>query len=169
MLPFANLLTDGEPLDYGAGIADVIRSKLVQVKKLHVVAKRSSDAVATEALDVAEIRRKLHVSQVLDGSIQRLGERVRVTAQLVDTGSARTVWSQVFDRDSGAIFAIQDEIVLAVADAMKAEKATSKTAEKSKAEEKAKDTTKEKSAVKENKRAADNKAEAKDDKKSSKN
>lgn len=121
VLPFANLLTDGGPLDYGAGIADVIRSKLVQVKKLHVVAKRSSDAVATEALDVAEIRRKLHVSQVLDGSIQRLGERVRVTAQLVDTGSARTVWSQVFDRDSGAIFAIQDEIVLAVADAMKAE------------------------------------------------
>lgn len=121
VLPFTNLVAGGGQLDYGAGIADVIRSKLVQVKRLHVVAKRSSDAVATESLDVAGIRRKLRVSQVLDGSIQRLGERVRVTAQLVDTGSAQTVWSQVFDRESAAIFAIQDEIVLAVADAMEAE------------------------------------------------
>jgi TolB-like protein/Tfp pilus assembly protein PilF len=120
VMPFADLSPGGGALNLGAGIAETLRTQLQQIGDLRVISRGSSEAAQRNGLGLADIRSELRVPRLLEGSVQRAGGRLRVTAQLVDTQSAEAIWTNVFDRATDDIFAIQDEIVLAVADAMQA-------------------------------------------------
>jgi len=118
VLPFVNMSSNDEVEFLGAGLADTILNVLAQVPNLHVAARTSSFQSRLAGLGVREIANLLGVSSVLEGSIQRQGDRVRVTAQLIDAEDESHLWSKNFDRDYGDIFQIQDEIAESVASAL---------------------------------------------------
>jgi len=118
VLPFVNIGSDDEVEPLGAGLADTILNALAQVPDLHVAARTSSFQSRLVGLGVKEIANLLEVSSVLEGSIQRQGDRVRITAQLIDAEDESHLWSKNFDRDYGDIFRIQDEIAESVASAL---------------------------------------------------
>jgi TolB-like protein/Tfp pilus assembly protein PilF len=114
VLPFSNL--SGEPdHDYFAdGMVDDIIVGLSRIKWLFVIARNSTFAYKGQAVDLKRVRRELGVQYVLEGSVRRQGERVRVAAQLIDTANVVHVWADRYDRATGDVFALQDEIALAV-------------------------------------------------------
>jgi serine/threonine protein kinase/tetratricopeptide (TPR) repeat protein len=116
VLPFAHLSED--PLDehFSRGIADEIADALGRVRNLHVVARTSSLANAT--LDSHDIGRKLGVGAVLEGSVRRMGERVRVSVRLARSSDGRQVWSEQYTRGVTDVFAVQEEIARTVAHAL---------------------------------------------------
>ncbi|MGA8892803.1 MAG: hypothetical protein WB493_14625 [Anaeromyxobacteraceae bacterium] len=118
VLPFANL-DGGHDQDYFAdGITEEIQGALAQVPGLRVIGRTSSFALKGKGLDPREVGRRLGATTVLDGSVRRSGNRLRVTAQVVDARDGYPIWSQVFDRASGDVLAVQDEIGQAVAAAL---------------------------------------------------
>jgi serine/threonine-protein kinase len=119
VLPFANL--GGQPEDeyFSDGLAEEIINVLAQAPGLRVTARTSAFAFRGERQDIREIARKLSVGTVLEGSVRRAGNRVRVTAQLIDAGDGCHLWSQRFDREMADIFALQDEIAQAIASALR--------------------------------------------------
>jgi serine/threonine protein kinase/tetratricopeptide (TPR) repeat protein len=119
VMPFANLSADPEQEYFCDGTAEEIINSLVHVNGLRVVARTSSFAFKNRSEDVREIGRALDVSAVLEGSVRKSGERLRITAQLVDVQDGCHLWSERFDRTLEDVFAIQDEIALAVVDNLK--------------------------------------------------
>ncbi len=119
VLPFADLSADRANAYLGDGMAETLINALANVKGLSVAARTSAFSFRDRAQDVREIGRQLGVATVLEGSIQRSGERLRVTAQLIKTSDGLHLWSQNFDRDVGDIFAVQDEVALAVVTALR--------------------------------------------------
>jgi TolB-like protein/Tfp pilus assembly protein PilF len=118
VLPFINMSAD-EEVDYlGVGVADTILNMLVKIPDLHVASRTSSFQHRLQGLSVPEIADLLGVAAVLEGGIQRQGDRVRVTAQLVNAASDSHLWSANFDRDYSDIFKIQDEVAAAAASAL---------------------------------------------------
>ncbi len=115
VLPFASLSADQESAYFSDGLADEIITALTRVEGLRVVARTSSFAFRDAREDVRAIGAKLAVSTVLEGSVQRFGGRVRVSAQLVSTETGFHLWSEHYDRELTDIFAIQDEISRAIA------------------------------------------------------
>lgn len=115
VLPFSDLNPEGDLSYFGDGIAEDILNALAQVEGLKVAGRTSSFSFREGTRDLKEIGSKLGVSTILEGSIRRGGERIRINAQLVDADNGYQLWSKRFDRDMGDIFAIQDEIALAVA------------------------------------------------------
>lgn len=114
VLPFLDL-TQARAHEYFCdGLAEELTNRLAHLRGLRVVARTSAFAFKGKAADVREIGRQLNVRTVLEGSVQRSGDLVRVTAQLVDTSDGCHVWSGRFDRPDRDIFAIQDEIAQAV-------------------------------------------------------
>ncbi|MEY2669179.1 MAG: hypothetical protein RJA59_1817 [Pseudomonadota bacterium] len=118
VLPFANL--GGDPAeDYFAdGMTEEIQGALSQIPGLRVIGRTTSFALRGTAPDRAELRARLGVTAVLEGSVRRSGNRLRVAAQLVDTRDGYQIWSQSFDRKAGDVLAVQDEIGQAVVQAL---------------------------------------------------
>jgi serine/threonine-protein kinase len=116
VLPFANMSGDPDNEYFSDGITDDIIGALTQVKDLRVAARTSSFAYKGKNEDLATIGRTLGVSSVLQGSVRRAGNRVRVTVQLMNARDGFQLWSERFDRDLDDIFAIQDEIARGIVD-----------------------------------------------------
>ena len=118
VLPFANLSADKENQYFSDGLADEIITALTRIHGLRVTARTSSFAFRGKEQDVREIGVALGVGALLEGSVQRSGGRIRVSAQLVDTRDGFHIWGDRYDRELADIFAIQDEISRAIAGAL---------------------------------------------------
>ena len=121
VLPFTNMSADAENEYFSDGITEEIINVLAQIKGIQVTARTSSFAFKNQNLDVREIGDKLGVVHVLEGSVRRAGNRVRITAQLINTQQGFHEFSEVYDRDLEDVFAIQDEIARLIAEKLKAE------------------------------------------------
>ncbi|UCG62335.1 MAG: protein kinase [Candidatus Zixiibacteriota bacterium] len=119
VLPFANLSADPEQEYFCDGMAEEIINALTHVEGLRVVARTSCFAFKGKTVDIREVGRQLNVSAVLEGSVRKAGNRLRITAQLVNVADGYHLWSERYDRDSEDIFAIQDEISLAIVNNLK--------------------------------------------------
>ena len=119
VLPFANMSGEAEQEYFSDGISEDIITDLSNVSALSVVARNTSFTFKGESIDVKEVAQKLDVSHVLEGSVRKAGNRVRITAQLIDGVKGDHVWAARFDRDLTDIFEIQDEISKAIVEALK--------------------------------------------------
>ena len=119
VLPFANMSGEAEQEYFSDGISEDIITDLSNVSALSVVARNTSFTFKGESIDVKEVAQKLGVTHVLEGSVRKAGNRVRITAQLIDGAKGDHVWAARFDRDLTDIFEIQDEISKAIVDALK--------------------------------------------------
>nr|MBC8450733.1 protein kinase [bacterium] len=119
VLAFANLSADPAQEYFCDGMAEEIINALAQLEGLHVVARTSSFAFKGKNEDVREMGRQLGVKTLLEGSVRRAGNRLRVMTQLINVADGCHVWSERFDREMEDVFAIQDEISLAVVEALK--------------------------------------------------
>lgn len=116
VLPFVNMSADPENEYFSDGITEEIINALTTVDGLKVIARTSSFAFKNKNIDVRTIGKQLGVSTVLEGSVRKAKNRVRITAQLISTDDGTHFWSKNFDRDLEDIFAVQDEISLHIAD-----------------------------------------------------
>ena len=119
VLPFANMSADPENEYFCDGIAEEITSALSKVARLQVAGRTSAFSFKGKAGDLREIGRTLNVSSVLEGSVRKAGTRLRITAQLVNVADGYRLWSERYDRQMEDVFEIQDEIALAVVEALK--------------------------------------------------
>ena len=119
VLPFDNLSPDPDNAYFAGGIHEEVLTKLSKLAELRVISRTSMERIAEEKLDVAAIGQRLGVSHVLEGSVRRAGEQVRVTVQLIEAATDRHVWAENYDRKLDDVFAIQSEIALAIADQLK--------------------------------------------------
>jgi adenylate cyclase len=118
VLPLANMSGDPENEFFSDGIAEEILNLLARQPDLRVVSRTSSFSFKNTALDVPTIAEKLDVDIVLEGSVRRAGNRVRIVAQLIDAASDAHLWSDSYDRELEDIFAVQTEIAKCIVDAM---------------------------------------------------
>ncbi len=116
VLPFVNMSSDIENEYFSDGITEEIINALTTVKGLKVIARTSSFAFKNKNIDVRTIGNQLGVSSILEGSVRKAKNRIRITAQLISTNDGTHIWSKNFDRDLKDIFALQDEISLRIAD-----------------------------------------------------
>lgn len=114
VLPFTAFSSNPDEQYFADGLADTLLHKLAQLSDIRVISRTSSFQYRGEAVDVRQVGEDLSVATVLEGSVQRSGDRLRIIAQLVNTQDGGHIWSQTFDRDSEDIFAIHDEISEAV-------------------------------------------------------
>ena len=119
VLPFTNLSPEKEQEYFSDGLAEDIIEALTRVPGLRVMARTSSFAFRGKEQDVREIGSRLNVKTILEGSVRRAGNRIRVTAQLVQAGDGYHLWSQRFDREMTDVFAIQDEISQAIVEKLR--------------------------------------------------
>ena len=128
VLPFVDLSQAHDQEYFCDGISEEILDALAKVEDLRVVARTSSFSFKGKNADVSEIGRKLNVQNVLEGSLRREGNRVRITAQLVDAHNGFHVWSDTFERELQGVFAVQDEITRSIVDALKVKLAVAPSA-----------------------------------------
>ncbi len=121
VLPFVNMSQDKDNEFFSDGISEELLNVLVRVPGLGVASRTSSFAYKGSALGAADIARALKVNHVLEGSVRKSGNRVRITAQLIDAVHDRHLWSETYDRELTDIFAIQDEIANAIVNALRAQ------------------------------------------------
>ncbi len=119
VLPFDNMSGDPEQEYFSDGISEDIITDLSKVSGLTVIARNSSFAYKGKSIDLRTVGQELNVSSVLEGSVRRAGERVRITAQLIDAESGAHIWADRYDRDMTDIFAVQDEVTLEIVNALK--------------------------------------------------
>ena len=115
VLPFTNMSADPDQEFFADGIAEDVITALSRYPSLFVIARNSCFTYKGRTVDVKKIGRELGVRYVLEGSLRKSGNRIRVTAQLVEAESGKHVWAERYDRDLADIFALQDEITEAVA------------------------------------------------------
>jgi adenylate cyclase len=118
VLPFASMSGEPEQEFFADGIAEDIITALSRYSSLFVIARNSCFTYKGRAVDVKQVGRELGVRYVLEGSLRKAGNRIRVTAQLVDAETGKHVWAERYDRDLADIFAVQDEITDAVTTAI---------------------------------------------------
>jgi adenylate cyclase len=118
ILPFDNMTPEPDSGYFADGIVEELTNALARVREVRVVARTSAFGFRGSGLDVREVGRALSVAYLVEGSVRRAGDRLRVTAQLVDAAEGHHVWSERYERRVGDVFAIQDEIVAAVADSI---------------------------------------------------
>ncbi|NNE86320.1 MAG: adenylate/guanylate cyclase domain-containing protein [Alphaproteobacteria bacterium] len=118
VLPFNNMSGDPEQEYFADGIAEDVIADLSKVSGLFVIARNSSFAYRGESFDLREVCRDLGVRYVLEGSVRRAGNRVRINAQLIEGGTGGHIWAERFDRDLEDIFAVQDEVTREIVDAL---------------------------------------------------
>jgi len=121
VLPFLNISPDPEQEYFADGIAEELLNLLTKIEELRVIPRSTSWALRGKEIDVIEIREKLDVSHILEGSVRKAGNQVRITAQLIDARTNDYLWSETWDRTLDDIFAIQDEISAEVVDQLKLE------------------------------------------------
>jgi serine/threonine-protein kinase len=119
VLPFQNLSTDPENEFFADGLAEELLSVLTTIEGLRVAARTSSFSFKGRTTDIAEIGAKLNVATVLEGSVRRVGNRLRVTVKLVDVANGFQLWSERYDREMADIFDLQDDIARAIANRLK--------------------------------------------------
>ena len=119
VLPFANMSGEAEQEYFSDGISEDITTDLSKVSALEVVARNTAFAFKGQSPDVKDVARQLSVSHVLEGSVRKAGNRIRINAQLIDGSTGKHLWADRFDRDLTDIFEIQDEISKAIVDALK--------------------------------------------------
>jgi len=119
VLPFNDLSPEKDHAYFGEGIAEELLGALAKVEGLRVAARRSSFWFQDKQAELSEIASKLNVRHVLEGSVRRDGNRVRVTAELLDASDGFTVWSETYEREMHGIFALQDEITRSIVDTLK--------------------------------------------------
>ncbi|MGH6985336.1 MAG: winged helix-turn-helix domain-containing tetratricopeptide repeat protein [Caulobacteraceae bacterium] len=119
VLPFLNLSDDREQEYFSDGISEDIITDLSKVSALQVTARNTAFTFKGKAVEVTEVASKLKVSHVLEGSVRKAGNRVRITAQLIDGATGNHQWAERYDRDLTDIFALQDEISKAIVAALK--------------------------------------------------
>jgi adenylate cyclase len=119
VLPFTNMSGDPEQEYFSDGITEDIITDLSRVSGLFLVARHTSFLFKGKAIDVGDAARQLNVADILEGSVRKAGNRVRITAQLVDGATAGHVWAERYDRELVDIFAVQDEIAKSIVAALK--------------------------------------------------
>ncbi len=118
VLPFLDMSAGQDHAYFSDGVTEEILNRLSQADNLRVISRTSSFALRGKNLDVPRIAERLNVNYVLEGSVRRSGDRVRVTAQLIDAATNSHVWSATYDRGIGDIFAVQDEVAGGVTEAL---------------------------------------------------
>ena len=119
VLPFANLSADPDSEYFTDGMADEIINALSKIQSLRVASRTSSFAFKGKSEDISEIGKKLKVSTVLEGSMRKMGNKLRITAQLINAADGYHLWSERYDREMEDVFAIQDDISQAIVKALK--------------------------------------------------
>lgn len=128
VLPFVNVGPDREDDYFSEGVAEEIADALGRLPGLRVAARSSAFRFRGAQADVREVARQLHVGAVVEGTVRRAGDRLRVTARLVDASEAIQLWSDTYDGRAGDIFAIQEQVARAVAGALRAHLPTTPSA-----------------------------------------
>jgi len=119
VLPFVNMSADKEQEYFADGISEELLNLLAQVPELRVIARTSSFSFKGKEVAIAEIARTLNVANVLEGSVRKSGDTLRITAQLVRASDSSHLWSQTYDRQMTDVFKVQDEIASAVVEQLK--------------------------------------------------
>ena len=115
VLPFINMSNDVNNEYFSDGITEEIINALTNINELKVIARTSSFAFKGKQIDVRKVGKQLNVATILEGSVRKAMNRVRITAQLIDTNDGTHYWSKNFDRELDDIFKLQDEISLLIA------------------------------------------------------
>jgi len=118
VLPFVNMSDDAQNEYFSDGISEELLNVLVRVPGLRVPSRTSSFTFKGSTLKLAEIGRELQVDHILEGSVRKSGDRIRVTAQLIEVNTDTHLWSETFTRELDDIFAVQDEIAQAIVSAL---------------------------------------------------
>src|SRR5262249_47176787 len=118
VLPFQNLSGDPEQEYFADGMVEDIITALSRFRELFVIARNSTFTYKGKAVDIRQVGRELGVRYVLEGSVRKVGNRVRITGQLIDASSGAHVWADRFDGDLQDIFNLQDQITARVANAI---------------------------------------------------
>ncbi len=121
VLPFANISSDPENEFFCDGLSEELLNALSRVEGLRVAARTSAFSFKGKHVDIRKIGATLNVGKILEGSVRRAGEKVRISVQLVDVSDGFHIWSARYDREMLSIFDVQDEITLAVVEALKVE------------------------------------------------
>ena len=121
VLPFVNMSSDPEQEYFSDGLSEELLNRLAQNERLHVAARTSSFQFKGQNLDIGEIGRQLKVDNILEGSVRKAGNRLRITAQLIQVDNGYHLWSETYERELDDVFAIQDDISLAITQALEAE------------------------------------------------
>jgi TolB-like protein len=119
VLPFVNMSNDPEQEYFSDGITEEILNSLTHVKSLRVASRTSSFYFKGKNIDLREIGKQLNVQNVLEGSVRKQGNKLRITAQLINAENGFHLWSEHYDREIADIFAIQDEIAMAITEQLK--------------------------------------------------
>ena len=119
VLPFVNLSPDPEQEYFSDGIAEELLNLLAKVPELRVISRSTAFTFKGKDIVVPEVAKKLNVAHILEGSVRRSGNRLRITAQLIDAQTDTHLWSETYDREMGDVFAIQDEISAKVVEELK--------------------------------------------------
>jgi len=119
VLPFVNMSNDPDQEYFSDGITEEILNSLAHVKSLRVAGRTSSFYFKGKNIDLREIGKQLNVHNVLEGSVRKQGQKLRITAQLINVDDGYHIWSEKYDRDMDDLFAIQDEIALAITEELK--------------------------------------------------
>jgi TolB-like protein len=121
VLPFVNMSSDEEQEYFSDGISEELLNVLAKIPDLRVAARTSSFQFKGENRDVQEIAQLLHVNHILEGSVRKAGDQLRITAQLINAVSGFHLWSETYDRKLEDVFAIQDEIAASISNALQSE------------------------------------------------
>ena len=119
VLPFVNMSSDPEQEYFSDGLSEELLNLLAKVPELRVAARTSSFSLKGKEMQIAEIGKVLNVAHVLEGSVRKSGDQVRITAQLIRSDNGYHMWSETFDRKLDDVFSIQDEIARKVVGALK--------------------------------------------------
>ena len=119
VLPFADLSAQKDQEYFCDGLADELINRLTNIESLRVPARTSTFLFKGKEIDIQEIGKKLHVDRVLEGSLRKAGNKIRITVQLVNVTDGYPLWSEKYERDEEDIFVLQDEISLAIVDKLK--------------------------------------------------
>jgi TolB-like protein/Flp pilus assembly protein TadD len=119
VLPFINMSSDVEQEYFSDGISEELLNLLARLPELQVIARTSSFAFKGKEVTIAEIAQELNVAYVLEGSVRKSGDQIRITAQLIRSTDSSHLWSETYDRTMENIFAIQDDIASAVVDELR--------------------------------------------------
>ena len=114
VLPFVNMSADSEQEYFSDGISEEILDQLAKIPELKVISRSSAFSYKGKDIIISDVARELNVAHILEGSVRRDGDRVRITAQLIEASSDSHLWSETYDRDFVDIFAIQNDIAIAV-------------------------------------------------------
>jgi TolB-like protein/Tfp pilus assembly protein PilF len=119
VLPFVNMSNDVENEYFSDGVAEEVLNLLAKIPDLRVISRSSSFSFRGKDIDIPSIAEQLNVALVLEGSVRRYGDQVRITAQLIEARSDRHLWSETYERELVDVFAIQDEISAAIVESLK--------------------------------------------------